>query len=90
VFGSDTLKGVAAAQLNEVRDCNKFFYIYGWAKYFDVFPGTPQRITRFNYAVEVVGDATTPFNKNPIEGLPNLDGVSFIYRLQDRNNCARR
>jgi hypothetical protein len=79
---------ISAGDLNAVRDGKKFFYVYGWAKYFDVFPDTPERITRFNYAVEVAGDAATPLVPNPIEGRPALDGVSLIYRLQNRNNCA--
>ena len=38
---------------------HKFLYIWGWIKYFDVFPNTPQRITRYCWMIVPVGDPTT-------------------------------
>lgn len=43
----------------EVQAGRKWLYIYGWAKYFDVFPGTPERITRFCWFITPIGNPLT-------------------------------
>jgi hypothetical protein len=35
----------------DIQAGRKFLYYWGWAKYFDVFPDTPQHITRFCWQV---------------------------------------
>jgi len=60
--------GDIAAIANET----KFLYVYGWAKYFDIFPGTPQRVTRFCYRAMYIGEA----------------GREFIFPIFDRHNCS--
>jgi hypothetical protein len=37
----------------------KFIYVWGWIKYFDVFPKTPQHITRYCWLIDPVGDPLT-------------------------------
>jgi hypothetical protein len=68
----------------EVQAGRKFLYLWGWAKYFDVFPNTPERITRFCWAIFPTGD---PFNPGPlVDG--KLQGISFPYVHYFYGNCA--
>jgi len=59
----------------------KFIYMWGWAKYKDVFPGTPEHVTRFCWLVNPIGDpfAFTPSNPN---------GLTFGTILHFEGNCA--
>ena len=45
VRGADRI--ISAADLFNVRDGKSFFYIWGWAIYYDTFPKTKPHITRF-------------------------------------------
>ena len=72
---------ITGADLVAVRDGTKFFYIWGWAKYKDGFPNTPERITRFcNHITHVTGNPTYHYNRetNPIE-------ITFSFYKE--NNC---
>jgi hypothetical protein len=40
-------------------------YIFGWAKYFDGFPNTPERVTKFCYQVVATGNRQQPFVFRP-------------------------
>jgi len=86
--GGGPVKFLKESDMKDIKDGRKFFYIYGRAKYFDVFDGTPQRVTKFCYLAEVTGDPHTPIVENPIKGLQNLNGVTVGYRLQSMHNSA--
>jgi hypothetical protein len=52
----------AAISVQDILDAQhgrKFIYIWGWARYFDVFPDTPEHLTRFCWQVLIVGDPTS-------------------------------
>jgi len=73
--------GIKGADLTAVQNGTKFFYIWGWAKYKDIFPDTPERITRFCvHITHVTGNPTLHFNKdtNPVE-------ITFSFYKE--NNC---
>ena len=72
--------GVTREDLLAVHQGTKFAYIWGWIKYFDVFPNTPEHITRYCYQIQVNGDPLSPG--------PDLKGVDFMYPIHLRNNCA--
>lgn len=60
---------LSSEDLQAIQDGKKFFYIWGWAEYHDIFEGTKKRVTRFcNQLIQVDGDPTTPVNEhNPIQ-----------------------
>jgi hypothetical protein len=63
----------------------KFLYVWGWAKYRDVFPGTKERVTHFCWLVTPVG--------NPLEYVPGSQppapgGLAFHTIHHAEGNCA--
>jgi hypothetical protein len=66
----------------DVQAGQKFLYLWGWARYFDVFPDTPQHITRFCWQILPLGD---PFAYDPKVVPQNLTFPN-VHHL--RGNCA--
>ncbi len=62
-----TADEIAQIQAEKIR-----LYFFGWVRYFDGYPGTPERITKFCYFVRVTGNPDVP--------------VVFI--PHSRHNCA--
>jgi len=61
-----------------VQSRTKYLYLYGWAKYRDVFKGTKQHITKFCFEVtEVLGELTDPHVT-----------IRCLMRTYPRHNCA--
>ncbi|HYD96973.1 MAG TPA: hypothetical protein VEC01_16715 [Noviherbaspirillum sp.] len=60
---------ISSDDLEAVQNGTKFFYIWGWAEYHDIFEGTKKRLTRFcNQLVQVDGDPAAPANEhNPVQ-----------------------
>jgi hypothetical protein len=59
----------------------KWLYIWGWARYSDVFANTPQHITRFCWVITPVG--------NPLAFDPNVPaGIDFQTVHHTEGNCA--
>ncbi|WP_420475456.1 hypothetical protein [Noviherbaspirillum sp. ST9] len=60
---------LSSEDLAAVKEGRKFFYIWGWAEYHDIFEGTKKRVTRFcNQLIEVDGDPAAPVNEhNPLQ-----------------------
>jgi hypothetical protein len=52
---------ITADQIASIRTGEKNLYIFGWAKYFDGFPGTPERVTKFCYLVRPSTTFDPPF-----------------------------
>jgi len=63
------------SELLEVQSGKRFLYVWGWVKYNDIFPGTPNRITRFCGQVIVSGD-------------PAKSSAVFTYPIHPAGNCA--
>lgn len=57
--------GISQADLAAISKGEKNLYFFGWAKYFDGFPGTPERITEFCYSLRVTGNGEQPFVFTP-------------------------
>jgi hypothetical protein len=51
---------ITADQMASIRSGEKNLYIFGWAKYFDGFPGTPERVTKFCYLVRATINLDPP------------------------------
>jgi hypothetical protein len=47
---------ITAQDIVDVQKGRKFLYLIGWTRYFDVFPGTPEHITRFCWIILPEGD----------------------------------
>jgi len=60
---------LSSEDLAAVQSGRKYFYIWGWAEYHDIFEGTKKRVTRFcNQLIQVDGDPAQPANEhNPIQ-----------------------
>jgi hypothetical protein len=67
-------------ELLAVRDGQKYFYIWGWAKYRDVFDGTPNHLTRFAWRISIFGDPTRPQDASNV--------VRYFAKLVPRHNCV--
>lgn len=50
--------GVSVDQMKEVIAGTKWLYMWGWASYSDVFPGTMLHVTRFAVQIAAGGDPT--------------------------------
>jgi hypothetical protein len=72
---------VSAQDLVDTQQKLKFIYIWGWARYSDVFPGSPQHITRFCWLVTAVGDPLASAAKHP-------GALSFSTSPHVEGNCA--
>lgn len=57
---------VSGQDLLDIRDGKLRLYIWGWTRYHDVFPSTPERMTRFCLIV------------NSVQGDPNVPGESAL------------
>jgi len=65
--------------------CGKrFLYLWGWARYSDLLPNTPERITRFCW--QIIADGN-PLTFNP---LFDPQGLRWSNIHQRRGNCGRR
>lgn len=67
--------------LQAVQEGKKYFYIWGWAEYHDIFEGTRKRMTKFcNQLIEVDGDTSAPTNEHrPIQ---------MMFGFHSENNYA--
>jgi hypothetical protein len=67
--------------LIDVQKGRKWLYFMGWLRYHDVFPETPQHITRYCWLVTPSGDPTIFTPANP-------SGVTFPSIHHFEGNCA--
>jgi hypothetical protein len=63
----------------------KILYFWGWAKYRDVFPNTPDHITRFCWMIVSTGTPLT-FVSGQVSGQPNALNFASIHHTE--GNCA--
>jgi hypothetical protein len=50
---------ISPQDILDVQNGRKFLYLWGWARYNDVFPNTPQHVTRFAWAIVAIGNPLT-------------------------------
>jgi hypothetical protein len=75
---------ITPQDIADVQAGVKFLYLWGFAKYNDVFPGTPRHITRFCWALLPDGNSFTFTPPAP----PNLSTLTFTNIHQNQGNCA--
>jgi hypothetical protein len=69
---------IPASTVAEIVDHKTIFYIWGWARYSDIFPKSKRHITRFCTAI-------TGFQGNPLNGNPNA--ISRPVLANCASNC---
>ncbi len=75
-------RDITGEELVAIRDGKKHFYVWGVARYHDVFPGTPRHVTKFCCSI---GNVTG----NPREGYDvNSNAVEITFPFYHRHNCA--
>jgi hypothetical protein len=77
--------GITPQDIADAIALRKFIYLWGWVKYFDVFPGTPEHITRFCWQIIPQGDALA-FIPGQLPNTP--DALSFAYLHMVNGNYA--
>lgn len=72
---------ISSEDLQAVKEGKKYFYIWGWAEYHDIFEGTRKRVTRFcNQLIQVDGDPAFPVSDhNPLQ---------MMFGFHNENNYA--
>lgn len=76
------LRNIEGEDLIAVREGRKHFYIWGVARYHDVFPDTVAHVTKFCvYAANVSGDPLAVFDAK-------INPVEIIFANYQRHNCA--
>jgi hypothetical protein len=76
---------VSPQDIIDIQSGHKFFYLWGWTTYSDVFPGTPRHITRFCWQIDAVGD---PRAFVPGTSAPNPGSLAFSMFHHREGNCA--
>ncbi len=72
--------GITPQDIVDAQNGRKFIYLWGWMKYFDVFPNTPEHTTHFCWLILISGD---PFKFVPnTEGRPPTPGTLSFSLLQ--------
>jgi hypothetical protein len=77
--------GITPQDILDAQRFEKFIYLWGWVKYFDVFPNTPEHITHFCWLVTVSGD---PFAFTPNALGQPLSPLIFNYLQHTEGNYA--
>jgi hypothetical protein len=79
--------GITPEDILAAQQFKKFIYLWGWAKYFDAFPDTPEHTTHFCWLILVTGDPKQ-FVPNT-QGQPPVPGtLAFNYLQHTEGNYA--
>ncbi len=71
----------SVANMEDIAAGRMFLYLWGWAKYQDIFPNTPAHITRYCCQVQAGGN----LRSRPVQGKP---GPFIDFIVHPRGNCA--
>ena len=74
--------GLTPHDLLDIQNGRRFLYLWGWARYRDGLPGTPEHITRYCWRIMCTGN---PLLFNP---LVDPNSVRFFNLYEARGNCA--
>jgi hypothetical protein len=77
-----SMAAITPQNLRDVQQQRQFLYLWGWVRYFDVFPNTKEHITRFCWLVMPVGDPFTYVPNDPQHTL------TFTTIHHAEGNCA--
>jgi hypothetical protein len=71
--------------LSAISKGSKFLYMWGWVRYYDIFPGTAEHLTRFCWMIFPNGD---PLAFKPGIPPPNPGSLTFDNLHMSFGNCA--
>jgi hypothetical protein len=78
----------AALTPQDIQDAQagtKYIYLWGWTRYFDIFPSTPRHVTRFCWLILAVGN---PMTYAPGAVAPAPGSLTFSYVQHPEGNSA--
>lgn len=78
---------ISPSDILEAQAFRRFIYLWGWVKYYDVFPNTPEHTTRFCWHIQVVGDPMT-FVPNTVGQVPTPGVLEFRFLQHNEGNYA--
>lgn len=70
---------IPAEAIEGVKNHTMYLYLWGWARYYDIFPRTKEHVSKF--CTEITG-----FRNDPLK-VDSLPTVELVMRNCDRNNC---
>lgn len=76
---------ISPQDIIDIQSGRKLLYLWGCARYWDVFPSTKQHITRFCWSITPTGD---PFGYIAGKSPPEPGGLSFPSVHHNEGNCA--
>lgn len=76
---------ISPQDIVDAQQTRKFIYLWGWARYRDAFPKTPEHITRFCWQILTAGD---PFLFEPGQPPGQTSSLTFSYVQNRIGNCA--
>lgn len=56
---------ISPQEIFDAQNNIKFIYLYGWARYYDIFPKTVEHITRYCWIIRIIGDPFTFVPNDP-------------------------
>ena len=74
---------ISAQEIIDIQQGRRFLYVWGWVRYFDVFPRTPTHITKVCWIVSPTGN---PLNFVPGQTTPG--SLTFAWIQHAEGNCA--
>jgi hypothetical protein len=75
-------RDITGADLVAIRERTKHLYVWGIARYRDVFPGTPERITKFCVSIDaIMGNPLEEWNEK-------TNNVDLRFVNYPRHNCT--
>jgi len=94
MFGGAVPRGGPATAVTpediwNVQEGRKLIYLWGWMKYYDSFPNTPQHISHFCWFLSVSGNPRTFVPNTPVADLqagefiyeqPAATGVEYVFK----------
>ena len=80
-----SLPAITPQDILDIQAQRKYLYVWGWVRYFDVFPGTPEHITRFCWQILPRGN---PLTFTPGQLPANVGSLSFPSIHHIEGNCA--
>jgi hypothetical protein len=75
---------ISPQDITDIQEGRKHLYLLGWARYRDVFPTTPEHITRFCFIITPIGD---PVMYSPTAKIGEPGSLIFPSIHFTRGNC---
>lgn len=76
--------GITTKDILDVQAGRKHLYLWGWARYFDVFPNTPRHISRFCWFITPTGNPLT-YHAGQLPSEPDALMWNFVHHFEGNN-----